>query len=279
MNRGFLLRLGAAITTAAFLAAAFPPFEEFLSIWMGLIPLFILAAYTRPAASFRWGMLSGTLFWIINLSWLLKLHETAFIPVHWIVAALGLIGLAVYCSLYTGIFTYVLSFWFKKAGYNRWSRNLLTIVCSGLVWSGLEWLRSVLFSGFAWNFLGVSQYSNLGLIQVAEYGGVLLISAMIVIVNASLSMLILRRLYHIKHGGKTMFHPELTIALLILGFSIVNGNGKMKHIRKHAEYDALFVGIVQPAIKQDQKWLEENSHLIFDEVMIQTRLLLQYQNC
>jgi apolipoprotein N-acyltransferase len=176
-----------------------------------------------------------------------------------------------------GIFFYLVSFWYKRFGQNKWEINIVGILLMGALWSSLEYIRSFMFSGFAWNFLGISQYQNTGLIQIAEYGGVYIVSAVIVVVNASLSMLILRRLYHIKHGGRTMFHPELTVALLILGFSLVNGNRTMTHLNKKVEYEALFVGIVQPAIVQDQKWLEENSLAIFDEVLLQTRQLQEWQ--
>ena len=49
-----------------------------------------------------------------------------------------------------------------------------------VLWTGLEYVRGTLFTGFGWNALGISQYANPATIQVAEWGGVALISAVIV---------------------------------------------------------------------------------------------------
>ena len=50
-------------------------------------------------------------------------------------------------------------------------------------WVGLEWLRGWFLTGFPWNLLGVSQYKNIALIQMADVTGVYGISFLIVFFN------------------------------------------------------------------------------------------------
>jgi apolipoprotein N-acyltransferase len=57
---------------------------------------------------------------------------------------------------------------------------------------GTEYVRGCLFSGFAWNFLGVSQVSNLPLIQVASVTGIYGVSALLVLVNGAAATLVER---------------------------------------------------------------------------------------
>ena len=42
------------------------------------------------------------------------------------------------------------------------------LVCIPAFWSGTEYLRGVLFTGFPWELLGYSQYASLPFIQAAD---------------------------------------------------------------------------------------------------------------
>ena len=93
------------------------------------------------------------------------------------------------------------------AGRNIW-KNLRLMFALTMVWVGSEYLRGILFTGFPWNPLGVSQYANPALIQVAEWGGVHLVSACIVWMNAAI--FITFRQY--THGDRVRkYRPPLTV--------------------------------------------------------------------
>ena len=51
-------------------------------------------------------------------------------------------------------------------------RNACGVILLPLAWSGLEYVRGILFSGLPWNPLGVSQHANLAVIQIADANGV-----------------------------------------------------------------------------------------------------------
>ena len=58
---------------------------------------------------------------------------------------------------------------------------------AALAWVALEYLRSILFTGFPWGLLGSSQYHWLTLIQVADITSIYGISFMIVLTNGVLA--------------------------------------------------------------------------------------------
>jgi apolipoprotein N-acyltransferase len=61
-----------------------------------------------------------------------------------------------------------------------------------VLWAGLEWVRGWFLTGFAWNYLGtaVSQFPDFAL--AARFGGVYLVSAMVLSVNGVFATLIER---------------------------------------------------------------------------------------
>jgi apolipoprotein N-acyltransferase len=85
--------------------------------------------------------------------------------------------LATYCSLY-----FPVGVWLIRR-LDRGTR-LPLVLSAPLVWCGLEFVRSFLMTGFAWYYLGHSQHAFLPLIQMADLGGVYIISFLVAAVNA-----------------------------------------------------------------------------------------------
>ncbi len=65
-------------------------------------------------------------------------------------------------------------------------------VTAPLVWTGLEFVRSFLLTGFAWYYLGHTQHHYLAAIQVADLGGVYVISFVMAAVNGWLAEFLFR---------------------------------------------------------------------------------------
>ena len=86
--------------------------------------------------------------------------------------------LALYLSLYTGLFSGGVAFFSL--------RGIPAVVAAPLLWTVLEYAKSILFTGFPWENLSHSQYLNLPLIQAADITGGYGISFLIVLVNAVL---------------------------------------------------------------------------------------------
>jgi len=109
---GTAWRILAVFVSSFLLACAFPlpPFlaamEGPSAAWLALIPLILLARLSRPRAAFWWGWGCGLLFWLVSAAWILQLRLSwGNLPL----VILAWLGLAAYCALYVGLFTFLLS--------------------------------------------------------------------------------------------------------------------------------------------------------------------------
>ena len=94
--------------------------------------------------------------------------------------------------------------------------NLHLAFIGAAAWTGLEWLRSIVITGFAWNSLGVALHGNLPLIQFAEYGGVGGLSFLLVFVNIIAAATVIRFTREIGAGRlRPHFDFTLTMALVV----------------------------------------------------------------
>lgn len=241
----------AAALTAALVAAGFAPWEEPTAPFLCLIPLLLLAARRPPAECAQWGFLAGLAAWLVMLAWLLALRVTAGLPA-WL-AALAWITLSAYCALYTALFAWGSAIWLARVGTDALARNVLSMAVLALFWTGLEVLRSRLFTGFPWNPLGATLAPNLPLAQGAEFVGVHGLSAFLVWVNAGFAFTLLRY-FNRANWSRYRPHLELFLALAALAFLTVWGRTRMREAM--ARGPTLAVALVQPAIPQNTKWDE-----------------------
>ena len=260
----------AALASGLLLWSAFPPVNGAEAAWVGLIPLILLARFTSPRESLRWGFLAGLLFWLLTLSWLLRLGVTG---APWPVAGLGWIALSAYCALYTGAFTA------GAAGlFQRPSGRAAALVGLPVLWVGVEYLRATLFTGFPWNALGVSQYRNVAVIQIAEWGGVYAVSALVVLVNTSLALTALRIIDGYRGRRGRRWHPELMIGLTACALVWMHG---VRSARRWAavgdEAVAVRVAAIQPNVPQLKKWPEQYADEILDRLQLRTEMVLPSQ--
>lgn len=185
-----LLKGAAAAVSGLLLAAAFPPNAQAESAWMALVPLLLLARWNAPRAAFGWAWLGGFLFWTLTLSWFPAIIKN---EGPWPLVVLGEVALSAWCALFFGLFAAASSRVWRWAGAAAgWRRVAAAVVVDPLVWVGLEYARGSLFSGFAWNFLGVSQVANVPLIQVASVGGVFAVSGLVVLANGAIASILER---------------------------------------------------------------------------------------
>ncbi|MFO1492297.1 MAG: hypothetical protein U1F77_11745 [Kiritimatiellia bacterium] len=110
--------------------------------WVALVPLILASRGLRVRAGFGLGWIAGTLFFLASMYWL------------WRVTLPGLVFLAVYCGLYTGLFAAFLSAWTGGSPSTTGRGNVYLVLAGSTLWAGLELLRSTLFTGFTWNTLG-----------------------------------------------------------------------------------------------------------------------------
>ncbi|MCX7591335.1 MAG: apolipoprotein N-acyltransferase, partial [Kiritimatiellae bacterium] len=205
-------------------------------------------------------------------------------------------ALSAYCAIYIALFTFVATtLWgpesggfaavhalacsHEQPGTCVGLRDLGYVVVFPLVWVGFEYLRASLFTGFPWNALGISQYANLPVIQVAEWGGVYAVSAIIVMFNTAFARVLLR-LFEPRRGGRRwQFQIELAASLAVLLFSWWYGLSALRlQIATGTRGIPLRIAAVQPNIPQLKKWTPEFAGEICETLEVQTDSLLRMNN-
>jgi len=263
-RRGIVLRIVAVLAGGLLMAAAFPPMEGAEAAWVALVPFLLLARFTGPMRSFRWGFAGGVVSWLLSISWMLKLSQTGGYA---LLVVIGWILLSGYCALYTGLFTMAASGLFRLGGAESRTKNLALIFAIPVVWIGLEYLRSTLFTGFPWNPLGVSQFRNLAVIQVAEWGGVYAVSAVIAVMNTALALTGLRLVGVYTRNQPSRLHVELMAGLLVCALCWMHGLRAARRVGREArERTQVRVAAIQPNIPQVQKWPVDFAETIFERL-------------
>ena len=261
----------ATLCSAFLLVSAYPPYGSAESAWAALIPLLLIARHSTPKQSLRYGFAAGTLFWLTSLSWLLSLSNTGGpLPL----VAVGWILLSLYCALYIGLFTMVAAWiWQRIRKVSIYIQGIIIPITIPIIWVGFEYMRSTLFSGFAWNQLGVTQYANLPVLQLAQWGGVYAVSALIVVVNIAFTFILMRFTNAFLKQQQARISIEVSIGLVAW---ILCLNGGIRSIRatdsEARTQQQITITAIQPNIKQLKKWPEGFASSIYHNLKLQTTL-------
>lgn len=215
-----------AIASALLLILSFPGFNMWIFAWVAFIPLFFALENQKPLAAFLIAYLTGFLFFLGTIYWLI--HVT--LP--------GMIIVVMYLALYFGFFGIILVHGPRSTVHSK-----MFFIPSA--WVALEWIRVHALTGFGWNLLGYSQSFNLPIIQIADISGPYGVSFLIVMFNVALYISI----KNIKNDKE--IHVPLAIAALLL--LIVFGYGIFR-LNNIFTGEKMRVAIVQGNIPQDEKW-------------------------
>jgi apolipoprotein N-acyltransferase len=275
-----LWRVLAVLLSSFLLACSFPlppgleTMEGPSAVWLGLIPLILVARTTRPKFAFWWGWLCGFLFWLVAVSWILRLQDSwGCLPM----VLLAWVALAAYCALYMGLFAFLLSSVFSAKGASSVHpqvRRLTVVVLAPLIWVGCEYLRAVLGTGFPWNLLGASQYRNTAVIQIASWGGVYAVSGVIVLLNAAVAITALRIVEEIRsRSRRRRVHVELMLGLTVVALCWARGVSSVRRGEAEARTThSIRIAAIQPNIPQIQKWSEDHRYGAYQSLREQTEL-------
>ena len=169
-NKIGALRCGGAVLSGLMLAASFPGWSQSTLIFTALVPLLlsVQSLSVRRAAVLSW--LSGMVFYGISLSWFWQMTNTVDAWVFRLGTCGALLFIVSYCALYFIPFG-VAAAWCGRIWHDgSFLKNIRIMMFMTVLWTGLEYVRGTLFTGFGWNALGISQYANPATIQVAEWG-------------------------------------------------------------------------------------------------------------
>lgn len=246
-----LLKFSAAVSSGVLMALGFPPFDVPGAVWIGLAPLVMAIVLSDPRKGFQLGLLSGAVCWLMSMLWMLKLFDTS--PAPAAIILLGWLLLCGYCALFTGAFGMSLAWLASRVGIERIPGKLALVFSTPLLWTGFEYVRSVLLGGFPWNLIGVTQYSNLSLIQMAEWTGVYGVSALIVLFNASVALTAIRYRSGRAAGG---YQPHVELFVGVIAVALAFRGGMIVAAEWRPTVGSFTVAAVQPNIPQVKKWEE-----------------------
>ncbi len=164
-------------TSGVLLVLSYPSFNLFPLAWVGLIPLLVSLKSTSSWKSAFWlGYVTGFIFFLGTIYWIILLYPYANI----FLTTFGCVILVAYLAAYLGAFSALLS-------RIPWQSGLAFIFVASAIWTGLEWVRSWLLTGFPWGSMGYTQWRNLPAIQIASLTGVHGVSFVIVLFNVTLA--------------------------------------------------------------------------------------------
>ena len=227
------------------LILSFPSFNLSLFGWIGLIPFLTALKSTSNWKSAFWhGCVTGVIFFFGLVYWIILLYPFANI----FVTILGCVALVAYLALYAGVFATVLH-------RLPWQSGLAFIFTVSVIWTGLEWVRSWLLTGFPWGSMGYTQWNNLPAIQIASITGVHGVSFVVVLCNAAIADVV-RAYPDWKFQIKTAALPiAIVIACLIYGvFCLSNPVDTVSSVK---------MALVPGNVRQVDKWNRENLPAIF----------------
>ena len=249
------------------LTLGFAPFSQPLAGWVALIPLAFYGQRQKPAMreAFLLGWFAGVTHFLTTFSWLTT------------VTIAGWIVLCVYMAIYPALW-FVL--WVRMAGGPSSSMtsqgNIFHAGVGASAWVMTEWLRGTVFSGFGWNTVGVSQGKLLVLTQIADLGGALLVSW--VVVMGSLTLTLTLRRFELEIRGRQKWRPrwDFTAGVFVLGLTMVYGARSMLQ-PPPAALNQLTYAAIQPAVPQDP-WKSARMTRVADELTRWSEMALAGRN-
>jgi apolipoprotein N-acyltransferase len=183
--------------------------------WVALVPLLCLVrSDARPWRIYLSAWLGGLVFFVPVLQWMRVADDRMYVT--WI-------ALAVYCALFTPA-----GVWLVRR-LDR-STRLPLVVTVPLVWPALEYFRGTFLGGFGWYFLGHSQHAFLPVIQVADLGGVYVVTVIVAAVNAYLFEWLFawpafRRLFALPDGPRPGSRSALLLHTAAVGLLVAGDLG------------------------------------------------------
>jgi len=189
----------AAAVSAALLWAVFAPLNEITALPFAVAPLLAVSRLVSARrAAWTW-FASGFACWFATLAWMPAIVKNGG---PWPLVVLGWMGLAAVCAGYFALFGALSAcLWRRAEGWGFGGRLFALVVGEPVLWAGIEWLRATLFTGFAWNFLGTAVGAAPSMALSARFGGVYLVSALVVLVNGVFATLLLRIVAQMRGKG------------------------------------------------------------------------------
>ncbi len=244
-----LLRLLLLFCAGMLLSSSMPPLNWHLAAWIAIVPLYWLSCEARARTAWLNGFVWGLGWAFTGFFWLREIHPA--IPY----------AMAVVLALYPACWAMLVPVMHRAVvvpnavlakGYDACrsysashAREFLLATLLACWWCVMEWGRA---GALPWNYVAVSQWRNLSLLQISAWTGTYGLSFLIVLVNIALAVAI-------KNGWQGWREHKyrrpvpLILALTLLMLTIFASNTIMLQQKpeKHVVFD---VALVQGDIQQ-----------------------------
>lgn len=177
------------------------------------------------------------------------------------VSILGLFILAAFLSVFTACAGSLIN---KVLQLKRGNLSLLVIP---FIWVAKDLVLEKIISGFPWCSAGYSQYKNIYFVQIAEIGGIHLVTFVVIYFNVLLYLLIVRKDIRLKLAAVIAIS---VVGLYTTGYFLYRGNeSKTMALPSHT------AGILQPN-SRNEEWLDVNGkNKKLDEFFNDSRVLME----
>ena len=243
------------ILSGMLMSASVPPLNWSATAWVAIIPLFLIACgqntFKAAASGFFWGL--GWAF--TGFYWIREIDPVIPYLIAPIMALFPMVWTLLVPAFYHNLlipndiqlqgYSAVKSFLQKSI----W-KNLLLAVVLAAWWCVTEWFRSRLLP---WNYVSVSQWRNLPLIQICAFTGTYGVSFLIVLTNITLAIAFKDRFKGIKQQSKFPLAFPFFIALFLVLLVSSVGTYRYRQSLKPKSSIEFNAGLVQGDISQRRR--------------------------
>jgi apolipoprotein N-acyltransferase len=176
--------------------------------------LFLVRSSASGRRLFGIAYLAGLVFFLAAVQWMRVADPRMYFT--WI-------SLSIYCAVYFPVGVLLVRRLDRRTG-------LPLVLTLPVVWTALEYLRSVLMGGFAWYLLGYSQHAYLPLIQFVDVTGIFGVSFLVAAVNAVAFEWLYRRVAPADAptpSGKPALVFQSALLLLVLAGALLYGSRRL----------------------------------------------------
>lgn len=225
--------------------------DLYLLSWIGLIP-FLYGVKRTIERNYIVYFIAGTLLGstiIFSSSFWLYYPLVEFSGLPWLVAIFIFILLFILFGLIYGIWA-CLFIYIKKSGK-------ISPFWLAISWTAFEYLRFRFIPALPFGFIAYTQSSFTSLLQFAEFGGIYLISFIILLINGYIFKFIINK-------RARFIVPVFLLIIIIMSI----GTLRLNYI-KGLEFQTVTVGVVQSNLSPAEKWdisnIEKNIEYFIDQ--------------
>lgn len=232
-SHGLLPRLLIAwLAGAIFMFALAPYYLWFIAVWSPMVLYWLLLPRMSSWRAFWLGEMYGMGLWCVGAFWLYtSIHTYGDTSAPLALLMIAVMGLGM--GLFHGLLAVV---------FNRFvGKQPLSFAA---LWVVQEWLKTWLFTGFPWLFVGYAYTEQAWLSSLAPVFGVLAISFVSVFISASLIEAI-RKNYRFLIPSTIMLIASIALWLIAPAWTTPKNSPNLK------------VSLIQGNIPQNMKWLVE----------------------